>query len=339
MSSAPRPGSIPTATTCIATAKAAAATGSSLHRLDRVRHQPRIEVKGRHRENLLDQRTTGQGRIGKRQRKTQAIAQAKVVAPRQRMIGNHHRTERLRCGRDDGDILLSRRVMREDEIDLVGDQSLDQFFGGADPDLKTNIWVSLLELGNRRWQQLTCHRFRGCDADLPPHKSAELLDPRFHQFQFRDHQAAIDQEDFAGGCHANAPRQTLEQGGAKIGFQIEDLAVERRRSDVERVGGFPDRPVAGNRIDVTEHPRRTKPPLPGFGGGTIRRPCRWFRDLFCGWLFSFHSAASFWGGTTGIFEGATKPDKSAKDRMLAVDPTRREMQRAVFTLTVAYFWF
>ena len=57
------------------------------------------------------------------------------------MIGNHQGTKcLLSCG-DDRHILFRRRVMRQDEIDLIGDQSGNQFVGGADAHIESDIWM------------------------------------------------------------------------------------------------------------------------------------------------------------------------------------------------------
>jgi hypothetical protein len=48
------------------------------------------------------------------------------------VIRNHHGTERLSGDGDDGDVLFSRHVVRQNKIDLVCGQGLDQLFWGAD---------------------------------------------------------------------------------------------------------------------------------------------------------------------------------------------------------------
>ncbi len=151
-----------------------------------------------------------------------------LIATGERVIRNHHGTERLPRHGDDGDVLFSRHVMRQNEINLICGQGLDQFFGGADPDVEANVGMGCLELGDGGRQQFASHGFRGSHAHLPAHEAAKLLNPQFDRLQFRDHQAGIDQKSLAGRSHANAPWQALEQGRPEIDFEVKDLAVQSR---------------------------------------------------------------------------------------------------------------
>jgi hypothetical protein len=62
--------------------------------------------------------------------------------------------------------------MREDEIDLVGDQDSYKILRCTDADIEAHVGVCRLKLGDRRRQQFARHRLDGGDANLAAHQTA-----------------------------------------------------------------------------------------------------------------------------------------------------------------------
>ena len=80
------------------------------------------------------------------------------------------RAERLSAVATMATCFLRRRVMRQDEIDLIGDQGLNQILGRADADMEANVgmvaWNRVMADGssspatNSAAATLTCPRTR-----------------------------------------------------------------------------------------------------------------------------------------------------------------------------------
>ena len=116
--------------------------------------------------------------------------------------------------------------------------------------LNRTFGCSDLELRDRRRQQFAGDQFDRRDADLPAHESAQLLDLRLDRLELRNRLARIGEKELAGRRKPDAARQTFEQRRAQIRLEVEDLAVQSRRCDIERVRRFADRAVPGHRIHV-----------------------------------------------------------------------------------------
>ena len=130
-------------------------------------------------EHLLDQGASRQSRVTQCQRISQAVAQAQVLTRGERMIANHQCAQRLFGSDCYGDVLTRRRVVRQDEIDLIADQCGHQILRRADADVKADVRMLGVELSNDGWQQLARDRLDGGDADLTADQAAQLLDLRF----------------------------------------------------------------------------------------------------------------------------------------------------------------
>ena len=94
---------------------------------------------------------------------------------------------------------------------------------------------------------------------------------RFHALDFAVLAAQIMDEDFAGGGQPHAARTAVEQGCAEFVLQIGDPAIDRRGGDVEPVGGFADRPGAGDLVDIVQNPQMLHG-YPSFAGGAFSAP-------------------------------------------------------------------
>ena len=77
-----------------------------------------------------------------------------------------------------------RRIVRQDQIDLIVDQRGNEFLRCADADIEADVGMLDLKFGDRRWQQFARDRFDRRNADLPAHQPAQLFDLRLDGFEF-----------------------------------------------------------------------------------------------------------------------------------------------------------
>ena len=100
-----------------------------------------------------------------------------------RMIVNHQRAQSLLRGDCDGDVFPRRRMVRQDHIDLIGDQRGNEFLRCADADIEADVGMLDLEFGNRRRQQFARDQFDRGNADLSAHQPAQLFDLQLDGFE------------------------------------------------------------------------------------------------------------------------------------------------------------
>ena len=95
-------------------------------------------------------------------------------------------------------------------------------------------------------------RFQRDDAHVAAHRAAQARDLRPRALVFVLSLAHVAQQQFAGRGRAHAAPAALEQGHAHLVFQPQDLPVDRRGSDAQRIGGLADRAVARDMIEIAQ---------------------------------------------------------------------------------------
>ncbi len=93
-------------------------------------------------------------------------------------------------------------------------------------------------------------RLRAGDPHGAADEAAQLFDLRGGGPHLHHAAPDRDEQHLAGRCQPHAARQALEQGGADLLLEFEDLPIERRRGDVQVLRGFSNGPVAGDGVDI-----------------------------------------------------------------------------------------
>jgi len=88
-------------------------------------------------------------------------------------------------------------------------------------------------------------------------RTSPLISPEIAAIsrRVRRHSARVLQQLFAGRRQSHAIAQALENRHADLRFELQNLAIDRRRSDIELFGGPPDRPDAGDLVQIAQNDR------------------------------------------------------------------------------------
>ncbi|MNY34360.1 hypothetical protein D3C86_1686950 [compost metagenome] len=87
-----------------------------------------------------------------------------------------------------------------------------------------------------------------------------------HPLKILQHHGHVTGEDFTGGRQAQAAGQAVEQRGADFVFQLEDLPVHRRGSDIQAPRRFADGVAVADHVEIVDG-RRVEAQFAAHGGG------------------------------------------------------------------------
>ena len=124
--------------------------------------------------------------------------------------------------------------------------------------------ISSTTCGRKR----TSSRFQRDDADVAAHRAAQARDLRPRALVFVLRLAHVAQQQLAGRRRAHAAPAALEQRHAHLVLEPQDLPVDRRGGDAQRIGGLADRAVARDMVEIAQD-RGVHGDLP-FPGGRCR---------------------------------------------------------------------
>jgi hypothetical protein len=166
------------------------------------------------------------------------------------MFRRDHRAKMQVVARDDADAGAGDRVVGQRQIGLAGQHRVGHLVERQhpQPDMHARMRV---EDGAEKARQRACREpVHGRNRHLAARQTLQSLDVRFDPLMAFQRLANVGDEHFAGRREPQPPRHPLENRGAQVVFQSQDLPVDRRRGNIEPARRLSDRPQPGNLVEV-----------------------------------------------------------------------------------------
>ncbi len=171
--------------------------------------------------------------------------------------------------RQDADAGMLRHLVRQDHVGAIANERVLERFGSVDDDLKGDAWMLPLIGRDGVRQEAGRDRLGHCHAYDPAQLAAQLLDIRLYLSQVLERASHVSQQHLTGRGQPDASGQALEQRHADLLLEVENATIQRRRGHTQRIGGFANRAVSGDCVEVQvivgrletglPHPRTTWP--------------------------------------------------------------------------------
>ena len=181
-----------------------------------------------------------------------AFGQGQGLAAGQRMVGPHQRADRGGKLGDHVDAAMPVVDEQHAEIVVTRTQRLADLAGMHGQHGEAHLGMPGRHLVDRLRQEAYQERLERDDADVARHRATQAGDLRPRALVFVLRLAHVAQQQLAGRRRAHAAPAALEQGHPHLVFQAQDLPVDRRGGDAQRIGGLADRAVARDMVEIAQ---------------------------------------------------------------------------------------
>src|SRR5258707_7197403 len=158
--------------------------------------------------------------------------------------------EARRLGNADG--RAERRIEEDADLNTAGAQATQDAFRAMDIDGKGHERIGAIEARQHIGEELGDGALDHRDRDMAAPEAAQLLELRAGTAIILLPSAHALDEDLAGRSEAQPARQALEEWRAEFILELQDLAVDCGRGDVEAVGRPADRALTHDLVEIAD---------------------------------------------------------------------------------------
>ncbi len=107
----------------------------------------------------------------------------------------------------------------------------------------------------QRWHEVMGQRLDRDQMNMPNLQTREGLQLERHALLVLDDMDDMTSKDFTGRCQPQPRGQALEERRAHLGFEREQLSIQRGGGNMKKTGSLPNRPAASDGVEVAQGAR------------------------------------------------------------------------------------
>ena len=188
-------------------------------------------------EDCVDQAADAEARVRQGDGLLGDVGDAEHRRAGQAMGGGEGIVEPLMNPFDDADVGMLAGVEGDADVGVVGQHRVDHIMGAADVYGDRNAGMARLEVGDRPGQEIADRAFDAAQCHLADPVVLHVVELGAHALEAQEGIVAEAGDHLAGIGERDAARLAREELRAELLLELEDLAADRGRRDVQELGG------------------------------------------------------------------------------------------------------